>query len=85
MVATIGTNLLAAVRVMPMPAAVSPRRATRTLGLLWKVSTRSCLSFGCNMNNGRHDPHAKGTNRDGRSGADELHNCTLPLFEPLEE
>lgn len=43
------THLLAAVRVMPIPAAVSPRRAIRTLGLLWKVSTRSCLSFGCIM------------------------------------
>lgn len=43
------TYLLAAVSVMPIPAAVSPKRATRTLGLLWKVSTRSCLSFGCDL------------------------------------
>lgn len=40
-------HLLAAVSVMPIPAAVSPRRATLTLGLLWNLSTRSCLSFGC--------------------------------------
>ena len=52
MVPAIGTHLLAAVSVMPIPAAVSPRRATRTLGLLWKVSTSSCLSFGCDLNNG---------------------------------
>lgn len=41
-------HLLAAVSVIPIPAAVSPRRATLTLGLLWNLSTRSCLSFGCN-------------------------------------